>query len=92
MRESTIERYLCGQVRAILKGVAKKLTTRNDPDRMVLLPGRHIHFIELKAPGKKARSGQVREHERLWKLGFPVVILDTKEKVDRWIEQRREKE
>lgn len=94
MRESTIELYLTGQVRAMLGGETRKFKSpgRNSvPDRIVLLPGGHMHFVELKAPGKKANSGQAREHVRLQKLGFSVVVLDTKEKVDRFIEMRRNK-
>lgn len=91
MRESVIERYLCGQVRAILRGTAKKLKGMNEPDRLVLLPGGHLHFVETKAPGKKPRPGQAREHARLFKLGFSVMVLDTKDAVDRFIEKRRDK-
>lgn len=94
MRESTVERYLCGQVWAILQGFAYKFKSpgrKNVPDRIVCLPSGHVHFVECKAPGKKASSGQAREHARLFKLGFSVMVLDTKEKVDRFIEMRRNK-
>lgn len=94
MRESTIERYLCGQVRAVLHGIAYKFKSpgrKNVPDRIVCLPGGRQHFVETKAPGKKANPGQAREHARLFGLGFSVMVLDTKEKVDRFIEQRRTK-
>lgn len=91
MRESLVERYLCLQVRFALKGTAKKLKGINEPDRLVLLPGGHTHFVETKAPGKKPRPGQAREHARLFKLGFSVMVLDTKDAVDRFIEKRRDK-
>ncbi|HHD7566826.1 TPA: VRR-NUC domain-containing protein, partial [Escherichia coli] len=48
------------------------------PDRIVLLPGGRIVFVECKAPGKPPRPDQLREHERLRKLGFTVVVLDSK--------------
>lgn len=94
MRESTVERHLRRQVSTVLKGNAYKFTSpgrNNVPDRILCLPGGHLHFVETKAPGKKAKPGQAREHVRLQKLGFSVVVLDTTEKVDRFIEMRRKK-
>ncbi|EBD6078502.1 VRR-NUC domain-containing protein [Salmonella enterica] len=51
---------------------------RHVPDRIVLLPGGRIVFVECKAPGKPPRADQLREHERLRALGFTVVVLDSK--------------
>ncbi|EEP0571363.1 VRR-NUC domain-containing protein, partial [Salmonella enterica] len=48
------------------------------PDRIVLLPGGRLVFVECKAPGKAPRADQGREHERLRALGFTVVVLDSK--------------
>lgn len=93
MRESVIEKHLCDRVKG-LHGEAYKFKSpnrNNVPDRLVLLPGRHIHFVELKAPGEEPTTAQVREHERLRAMGFSVAVLDSKEAVDRWIELRRPK-
>lgn len=87
MRESPIERYLVKIVRTVLKGECLKFTSpgrRHVTDRLVLLPGRRIWFIELKQPGAKPRPGQVRFHGVLNTLGFNVAVLDTKEKIDAW--------
>lgn len=46
------------------------------PDRIVLMPGGHIAFVEVKAPGKKPRKLQIRRHVRLRHLGFQVFVLD----------------
>jgi hypothetical protein len=46
------------------------------PDRIVLMPGGHISFVEVKAPGKKPRKLQIRRHVRLRHLGFLVFVLD----------------
>lgn len=51
------------------------------PDRIVVLPQGRIGFVELKAPGEKPRKIQVRRMEQLRKLGFPVYVLDDKEKI-----------
>ena len=69
-RESIIEKHLVAEVKKA-GGVAFK-------DRIVLLPGGRLVFVECKAPGKPPRADQVREHERLRALGFSVVVLDSK--------------
>jgi hypothetical protein len=61
------------------------------PDQIVIWPTRItltkplIHFVETKAPGKKPKPGQAREHARLRKLGCDVFVLDTKEKIDGYV-------
>jgi len=60
-------------------GLCPKLVspgTDGMPDRMVLLPGERIIFIEVKAPGKKPRPLQELRHRQLRKLGFMVSVLD----------------
>ena len=58
---------------------------RGVPDDIVLLPipeehraivAKYFYFIEFKAPGKKPEPHQVREHERIKKLGFEVKVID----------------
>jgi len=51
------------------------------PDRIVLLPGGHIGFVEVKAPGKKPRPLQKNRHMLLRKLGFKVYVLDSPDKI-----------
>lgn len=50
------------------------------PDRMVLLPGGKIIFVELKTTGEKPRKIQVLVMDKLRKLGFSVYVVDTCEK------------
>ena len=38
-------------------------------------------FIEVKAPKQKPRPLQVRQHQRLKALGFPVFVLDNSEEI-----------
>lgn len=78
-RESKIEKNLVAAVKQA-GGTAYKWVSpgrRSVPDRIVLLPGGRIVFVECKSPGAKPRSDQLREHERLRKLGFEVVVLDS---------------
>ncbi|MDE9454224.1 VRR-NUC domain-containing protein, partial [Xenorhabdus bovienii] len=62
-------------------GIAYKFVSpgrRSVPDRICILPGGRILFVECKAPGEKPRPDQLREHERLRALGCEVVVLDNK--------------
>ncbi|HDM8259689.1 PDDEXK family nuclease [Proteus mirabilis] len=81
VREDVIERNLVNEVKKA-GGITYKFTSpgrRGVPDRIVLLPHGKIIFVECKAPGEKPRPEQLREHARLFALGFHVVVLDSKD-------------
>lgn len=40
-------------------------------------------WVETKAPGKRPRPGQAREHKRMREMGEIVLVLPTKEDIDR---------
>lgn len=87
MRESVIEAHLVKRVKDH-GGEAYKFKSPNRanvPDRIVLLPGYPLTFIELKAPGEKPTPAQLREHDRLRNLGQIVKVFDSKEAVEHWI-------
>ena len=78
MLESTVERHLREEAKK-RKGKALKFVSpgmNGVPDRIALLPGGKIAFVELKAPGKKLRPLQVRRKKQLEALGFLVYCLD----------------
>ena len=89
MREKTIEAALVKKVK-LAGGEAYKFTSpgrANVPDRLCLFQvapqdaltvAKYVKFVECKAPGKRPRAGQVREFERLRKMGFTVVEIDSK--------------
>jgi len=58
---------------------------RGFPDRIVLLPGGAVVFVETKAPGQRPRLIQRKVHDRLRRLGFQVEVLDSVESVDGFI-------
>ena len=65
-------------------GIAPKLVCPGFdgmPDRLVLLPGGKIGFVEVKAPGKEPRPLQVARHGLLRRLGFKVYVLDDPEQI-----------
>ena len=51
------------------------------PDRLILMPGGRMAFVELKAPGKKPRLLQLRRHKQLRQLGFLVFVLDSSKQI-----------
>jgi hypothetical protein len=92
MRESRVEINLRDGVKA-LGGIALKIYSMSFtglPDRLVLAyPGRAI-FVETKAPGKKPNPRQRIVHQLLERLGFPVKVIDTPEKVVEFLRSLRE--
>jgi hypothetical protein len=91
VREARVENYFVRRVKRAGGEVRKMawIGRRHAPDRAVLWPKLMDHdLVELKAPGKKARDGQKREHERLRSAGFSCFVLDTKDKVDAYMEWR----
>lgn len=83
MREKAIEAKLVRAVKS-MGGLAPKFTSPGldgVPDRLVLLPGGKIAFIELKAPGKALRPLQVRRKSQLESLGFSVYCIDRPEEI-----------
>jgi hypothetical protein len=84
MREKVIEQKLVKAVRAA-GGIAPKLASPGFdgmPDRMVLMPGGRIGFVEVKAPGEKPRPLQSSRHRLLRRLGFDVYVLDNAEQIE----------
>lgn len=83
MREKTVESKLVKAVKA-MGGLAPKFTSPGldgVPDRLVLLPGGKMAFIELKAPDKNLRPLQVRRKRQLESLGFLVYCMDRPEQI-----------
>jgi hypothetical protein len=78
MNEKEVEQRLVAAVKEAGGWCPKFISPGTDgmPDRIVLMPGGYIAFVEVKAPGKKPRKLQIRRHVRLRHLGFPVFVLD----------------
>lgn len=89
MKEARIERAL---VRAVerMSGLALKFTSPGFdgvPDRIVLMPGGRLAFVELKAPGKQLRVLQVKRKSQLEALGFLVYCLDGVEQIESMLKE-----
>ena len=86
-RESTIE-HADTKATTTLGGLSLKFVSpgrANVPDRIRLFPvppehreivARYFRFAEYKAPNKKPRPRQIREHARLRAMGFAVDVID----------------
>lgn len=89
MEEQKIELYLKKQIK-LIGGKAYKFTSpgvSGVPDRVVIIPGGHIYFVELKAPGEELRPLQKAICNQLKNLGCDVRAIDSKEKVDLFIDE-----
>lgn len=83
MKEKQIEQKLRLAVKEA-GGIAPKFTSPGFdgmPDRIVLLPGGHMAFVEVKAPGEKPRPLQLARHKLLRNLGFQVYVLDDEQQI-----------
>lgn len=89
MEEQKIERRLKKEIE-LIGGKALKFVSpgvSGVPDRIVLLPGGRIIFVELKAPGKKLRPIQELRKKEFNKLGFNTRVIDSIESVLTFIKE-----
>jgi hypothetical protein len=89
MTEKHIEQKLCTKVKA-MGGIAIKINSLSMsglPDRLVLLPGGEVIFIELKAPGKEMRPLQVKRKRQLEGLGFSVYCIDDVNQIEKILKE-----
>ena len=83
MREKCVEQKLVYAIKTA-GGIAPKFTSPGFdgmPDRIILMPGGRMAFVEVKAPGQKPRALQTARHELLRRLGFRVYVLDNVEDI-----------
>ena len=92
MRERDIEKWLRRQVES-LGGLAFKFTSPgNDgvPDRLAVLPGGLIYFIELKTDRGRLSPLQVWQQDRLRQLGVNVAVIRGMDVAAAFIEEVRD--
>lgn len=81
-RERLTEQHLIKRVKEA-GGVSKKWGVNSEPDRLNVLPGAHIFFVECKKPkGRGPTVRQAARHAELRALGFRVYVCHTKGDVD----------
>ena len=95
MLESYYEDKLRKQVKALGHG-ARCLKFESPgftgvPDRIILLPGEKVIFVETKQPGKKERKRQEYVQGILRRLGFEVFsTVDSMERIELVIDRCKE--
>lgn len=52
------------------------------PDRLVVMPGGRLLFVECKAPKGRLSPLQIRLHSILESLGHPVYVVASRESVE----------
>lgn len=97
MRESQVEAHLTKRAKAmgIMVRKVKFLGVDGAPDRVLFVPDRTYfgmpcrttYWVELKRPGGVVRTRQLREHKAMQEHGQQVVVLDSIEAVDIFLEQ-----
>ena len=91
MLEKDIESFLVRKVRE-MGGTAYKFVSPGNtgvPDRMVVLPGGKIIFVELKSETGRLSALQKRQVERLKKLDCDVGVLYGIEQVKEFLKEVR---
>ena len=77
MAEKDIERFLVNGVKK-LGGVAYKFVSPGNagvPDRLIVMPGGRVYFVELKTDAGYATVLQKRQMDRLLRLGCDVKLV-----------------
>ena len=82
MRESTLEKYLVAEVKKRGGKCLKLVGYIGIPDRLILLPGGIVIFVELKTKKGKLSPLQVYWSKILIGLGFNYKLFNDLEKIN----------
>ncbi len=83
--EKVLEKKLVEEIKK-LGGKALKFSSMTDtsyPDRLVMLPGEIVGWVELKSTGKKQTKLQKLRSDELHEMGFDVFVVDSFEYLER---------
>ena len=88
IREREVESYLIKRLRqhglACIKFIPDQVNGM--PDRLVLLPGSRVLWVELKTKGGALSEIQKLRHRELREKGHEVVVVWSKERVDELVQ------
>lgn len=85
--EKVIERYLCRRVKE-LGGLCLKYSNPGEsgyPDRVVVMPGGEVAWVELKSRGKHPTAIQRARIDELRWQGHRAWVIDSKDMVDEFL-------
>jgi len=82
--ERDLERYFSDacKKRKLLTLKLNVRYARGWPDRIVILPGSQVLWVELKRPGGKTSALQDKLHKDLAQFAHTVHVIDSKEGID----------
>lgn len=83
--ETDVEGRLRKRVINSLYGQCLKFVSPGEtgvPDRIILVPGGIVAFVELKAPGETPTPKQKHWLKSLERMGFLTYVIDSKKRVD----------
>jgi hypothetical protein len=89
LNEKLIEKKLYQEIKK-LGGLALKFIPTywvGAPDRLILLPGAKVYWVETKSTGDKLRPRQETRKRQLEKLGFKVFKIDNQETLDKFLRE-----
>lgn len=83
-RERDVESYLVDRMNALGLPCLKFIPDGKVgmPDRLILLPGQRVIWVELKTRGGHLEEIQKLQHKRLEQIGHRVVVVWNKDAVD----------
>lgn len=89
MREKEVEEKFRKAIKQAGGKAYKFISPGNDgvPDRLVVMPGGSICFVELKAPGKKPTPLQSLRMRELENLGCKVFVLDNPDNIQQLLRE-----
>lgn len=84
--ERNLERHFRLEIKARGGWAIKFTGVAGLPDRLVILPGGRIEFVELKTDTGRLSKIQKAVHRKLLRLGVTVTVLKGRKEVDEWLE------
>ena len=89
LSESQLEENLCRRIKK-LGGMALKFMSPGRagvPDRIILMPGGKIYFVEMKSSNGPVNPIQEYVFEKFEELGFKVHILNSEQTIENFIQK-----
>jgi hypothetical protein len=89
MNEKVFEKKLRERIKR-LGGIAVKFSSpfyTGMPDRIIMVPGGSIWFVELKSPGRTLSPRQRIVATELFKLGHRVRVIDSSESLENFLKE-----